>query len=142
MSLLDLHVEPQVSHDGPLYLGILEAGIGAGGMTLHLARATHAANMKSLRSLAKHDRHRKFGQKLPAVLKSMARYIAARFSREKACASTLSRHSPYNYQDDERRAIIHTVDFSSKHSKAAKEMVQGFRQGMYLGDIEFHVGGQ
>lgn len=142
MSLLDLHVEPQASHDGPPYLEILEAGTGAGGLTLHLARATHAANMKSLRSLAKHDRHRNFGQKLPAVLKNMARHIAARFFMEKAGASTSSQHSPYNHHDDERRAIIHSVDVSSKHSKAAKEMIQGFRQGMYLGDIEFHVGGQ
>lgn len=39
-----------------------------------------------------------------------------------------------------RRAIIHTLDISSKHSKHAKKIVEGFRGGMYSGNVDFHVG--
>ena len=39
-----------------------------------------------------------------------------------------------------RRAILHTLDISSKHSKHARKIVQGFRRGMYAGNVDFHVG--
>lgn len=39
-----------------------------------------------------------------------------------------------------RRAVIHTLDISSKHSKHAKKIVQGFRHGLYSGNVDFHVG--
>ena len=39
----------------------------------------------------------------------------------------------------ERRAVIHTVDVSSHNSNFAKRMVRGFRRGMYVGNIDFHV---
>lgn len=39
-----------------------------------------------------------------------------------------------------RRAIVHTLDISSKHSKHAKKIVQGFRHGLYAGNVDFHVG--
>jgi hypothetical protein len=39
-----------------------------------------------------------------------------------------------------RRAIIHTLDISSKHSQHAKKIVEGFRHGMYAGNVDFHVG--
>jgi tRNA (adenine57-N1/adenine58-N1)-methyltransferase len=39
-----------------------------------------------------------------------------------------------------RRAIVHTLDISSKHSKHAKKIVEGFRGGMYVGNVDFHVG--
>lgn len=41
---------------------------------------------------------------------------------------------------DNRRAIVHTLDISSKHSKHAKKIVGGFRGGMYAGSCDFHVG--
>lgn len=41
---------------------------------------------------------------------------------------------------DNRRAIIHTLDISSSHSKHAKKIVDGFRGGMYSGNVDFHVG--
>ena len=40
----------------------------------------------------------------------------------------------------QRGAIVHSLDISSKHSEHARKMVQGFRRGMYTGDIDFHVG--
>lgn len=39
-----------------------------------------------------------------------------------------------------RRAIIHTLDISSKHSQHARKIVQGFRHGLYAGNVDFHVG--
>lgn len=39
-----------------------------------------------------------------------------------------------------RRAIVHTLDISGKHSKHAKKTVEGFRGGMYSGNVDFHVG--
>ena len=41
---------------------------------------------------------------------------------------------------DNRKAIVHTIDISDTHSQAAKKIVQGFRQGMYARNVEFHVG--
>ena len=32
------------------------------------------------------------------------------------------------------------LDISSKHSKHAKKIVQGFRHGLYAGNVDFHVG--
>lgn len=38
------------------------------------------------------------------------------------------------------RALIHTVDESRKYSKHAIKIVGEFRQGLYLRDVQFHVG--
>ena len=42
--------------------------------------------------------------------------------------------------NDDRQAIIHTVDVSPKHSRHAERTVKGFRQGIYANNIVFHVG--
>lgn len=39
-----------------------------------------------------------------------------------------------------RRAVIHTLDTSSSHSKFAQSVVRGFRRGIYYHNIDFHVG--
>lgn len=39
-----------------------------------------------------------------------------------------------------RKAILHTLDISEKHSKHAQKTVKGFRNGMYSGNVDFHVG--
>jgi tRNA (adenine57-N1/adenine58-N1)-methyltransferase catalytic subunit len=39
-----------------------------------------------------------------------------------------------------RRAIVHTIDVSPKHSKHAQEtVVKGFKKGMYFHNVDFHV---
>ena len=40
----------------------------------------------------------------------------------------------------QRRAVIHTVDVSSRHSQHAAKCVKGFCRGLYFNDINFHVG--
>ncbi|KAL8939336.1 MAG: hypothetical protein Q9211_002790, partial [Gyalolechia sp. 1 TL-2023] len=108
ISLLDLHpdgLQSALCSDPPTQtLEILEAGTGHGALTLHLARAIHAANSGWERSTSGN------GQTLTP-------------------ASEL-----------EHRAIIHTVDESSRYSEHAVKIVSGFRRGMYMRDIEFHVG--
>ena len=49
-------------------------------------------------------------------------------------------HTASEAWKNNRRAIIHTLDISSKHSKHAKKIVEGFRGGMYSGNVDFHVG--
>lgn len=39
-----------------------------------------------------------------------------------------------------RKAIIHTLDISSRHSDHATKVVAGFRHGLYAGNVDFHVG--
>lgn len=49
-------------------------------------------------------------------------------------------HTSAEAWKNNRRAIVHTLDISSKHSKHAKKIVEGFRGGMYGGNVDFHVG--
>lgn len=39
-----------------------------------------------------------------------------------------------------RRAVVHTLDQSAAYSKHAQMTVKRFRQGMYWGNVDFHVG--
>ncbi|KAF2770031.1 hypothetical protein EJ03DRAFT_326941 [Teratosphaeria nubilosa] len=39
-----------------------------------------------------------------------------------------------------RRAVIHSIELSPKHSAHAEKVVQGFRHGMYYANVDFHVG--
>lgn len=38
-----------------------------------------------------------------------------------------------------RGAVLHTIDCNGSHSVTGKRTVKGFRRGMYLDNIEFHV---
>jgi tRNA (adenine57-N1/adenine58-N1)-methyltransferase len=125
VSLLDLHVDTPSGglHTEPP-LEILEAGTGHGALTLHLARAIHAANPPLPRT--------------PSYVSSQeeepedAVYLGESVSdlHESALASW----------KQSRRAIIQTLDISRKHSDFAKKVVEGFRHGMYAGNVDFHVG--
>ncbi|KAL8842420.1 MAG: hypothetical protein Q9170_000548 [Blastenia crenularia] len=44
------------------------------------------------------------------------------------------------FSKDKHQAIVHTVDVSSRYSKHAVETISGFRRGLYMRDIKFHVG--
>ncbi|KAL8973161.1 MAG: hypothetical protein Q9183_000124 [Haloplaca sp. 2 TL-2023] len=39
-----------------------------------------------------------------------------------------------------RRAVVHTIDVSSKYSTSATKTIDSFRRGMYMRDVDFHVG--
>ena len=46
----------------------------------------------------------------------------------------------YESWRSQRRAIIHSIDVSAKHSKHARKVVDEFRRGIYSHNIDFHVG--
>ncbi|KAF2625852.1 adenine-N(1)--methyltransferase, partial [Macroventuria anomochaeta] len=124
VSLLDIHVDTPSSalNDDPLF-EILEAGTGHGALTLHLARAIHAANPPL--------------PKTPDYTVNVEEPEDAVYLGESISdlqETTIESWKPC------RRAIVHTLDISSKHSKHAKKIVQGFRHGLYAGNVEFHVG--
>jgi tRNA (adenine57-N1/adenine58-N1)-methyltransferase len=124
VSLLDIHVDtPSGSPNTGPPLEILEAGTGHGALTLHLSRAVHAGN--------------------PPVPRTPS-YVTNEEEPEDAVylgESMLDlQESALSSWKQNRRAIIHTLDISSKHSVHAKKIVQGFRHGMYAGNVDFHVG--
>jgi len=114
VNLLDLH--PDVARDSKEKdsprLEILEAGTGHGGLTLHLARAIHAANPPS-----------------PSVPDSTNR------DQQNGSADHI-----YAAWKEERRAVIHSIDVKERYSKHARNIVRRFRRGMYFGNVDFHVG--
>ncbi|KAH7078317.1 S-adenosyl-L-methionine-dependent methyltransferase [Paraphoma chrysanthemicola] len=123
VSLLDIHVD---TPSDPLKtappLEILEAGTGHGALTLHLSRAIHAANPPL--------------PKAPPITQADdvedAVYLGDTMADLHLTASESWKSN--------RRAIVHTLDISSKHSKHAKKIVEGFRSGIYAQNIDFHVG--
>ncbi|KAF2819981.1 S-adenosyl-L-methionine-dependent methyltransferase [Ophiobolus disseminans] len=123
VSLLDLHVDTPFE---PLRteppLEILEAGTGHGALTLHLSRAVHAANTPLPR---------------PPPSPQEEEPEDAVYLGESMADLHLNASESWK---NNRRAIIHTLDISSKHSKHAKKIVEGFRGGMYSGNVDFHVG--
>lgn len=123
MSLLDLHVDtPSSSPNGNPLVEILEAGTGHGALTLHLARAIHAANppMPKLQNYASEQETED-----PVYLGESI--------------SDLQDANMENWRAN-RGAIVHTVDISGKHSKHARKIVGGFKHGMYAGSVDFYVG--
>ncbi|KAF1366112.1 S-adenosyl-L-methionine-dependent methyltransferase [Lizonia empirigonia] len=124
VSLLDIHVDtPSSALNEESPFEILEAGTGHGALTLHLARAIHAANPPLPRAP---DYAINVEEPEDAVYlgESISDLQETNVESWKSC----------------RRAIIHTLDISSKHSKHAKKIVQGFRHGLYAGNVDFHVG--
>jgi tRNA (adenine57-N1/adenine58-N1)-methyltransferase len=123
VSLLDIHVDtPSALLRTEPPLEILEAGTGHGALTLHLSRAIHAANLPR--------------PKPPPVAEQEEPEDAVYLGESMADLHITGSEA---WKKD-RRAIVHTLDISSKHSKHAKKIVEGFRGGMYGGNVDFHVG--
>lgn len=126
VSLLDIHVTPPSTDSTPEEppLELLEAGTGHGSLTLHLARAIHAAN-----SAQPH---------IPSIVTP----TSSPGGSEEAIESSVST----NLEDAQaawrksRRAILHTLDINEHHSNHARKVVRGFRKGLYAGNVDFHVG--
>lgn len=132
VSLLDLHIGPSEGvKEAPLE--ILEAGTGHGALTLYLARAIHGANAPSIceeGTTTSDDVICNETSDVPSEEKLQSTEVN----------SGAKAPSRYDHQNDQRQAVIHTIDVSPKHRKDARAIVKGFRQGMYLKNIEFHVG--
>ena len=120
---------PTTEDDAPLE--ILEAGTGHGALTLHLARAIHAANPRLLVEAKRDDP----STDADAPLSSGVDVSTSSLTPDvQVSGSEIEEHK------SQRKAVIHTLDISSRHSEHAKKVVARFRQGLYAGDVDFHVG--
>ncbi|KAF8471810.1 S-adenosyl-L-methionine-dependent methyltransferase, partial [Kalaharituber pfeilii] len=132
VSLLDLHVSPPpppgTDAPRPPRLEILEAGTGHGSLTIALSKAIHAANPPLPPSTSPPS---PFPPPPPASPDAVAVADAAHPTNPP---------SHHSIRNDPRNAIIHTVDVSAPHSEHARKVIAEFRRGMYLHNIDFHVG--
>lgn len=129
VSLLDLHPSRPGEDDGDEKvppLEIFEAGTGMGSLTLHLARAIHAANPP-----------------VPSSLR-MALCGAKIASDGLACPARPDLSPEHRAALDayaaQRRVVLHTLDNRLKHLNAAFKLVRDFRRALYLPSVDFHVG--
>lgn len=126
VSLLDINVTRPGEDDGPAEapFEVFEAGTGMGSLSLHIARALHAANPPVPAAL-----------RLALRSSPLARSVAGNvLDLDAASAALLAAYRA------SRRAVLHTLDRSGKHTRAAYKLVRHFRRAQYLADMDFHVG--
>ncbi|KAF7548245.1 hypothetical protein G7Z17_g7187 [Cylindrodendrum hubeiense] len=125
VSLLDLNLprpgEEDEDANAPPF-EIFEAGTGMGSLTLHLARALHAANPPTT----------------PALRNSLctAHYQLHDFGLD----LTPEDQAAFDSYRASRRAVLHTLDRNPKHSRAAHKLIRQFRRSLYFPTIDFHIG--
>ncbi|KAJ5570055.1 uncharacterized protein N7459_009485 [Penicillium hispanicum] len=135
VSLLDIHVNTPAAGEAQPPLEILESGTGHGSLTLHLARAIHAANTTPP----------------PRPSQSQIQFLEDRGERPgeedskwtedyQGSVNADTTQQQWDAWRAQRNAVIHTVDVSSKFSALAEKNVRGFRRGIYAGDVDFYVG--
>lgn len=105
---------------------IFEAGTGMGSLTLHIARAIHAANPPIPVPLRRAICEAKFRTKSDPSL--------TRVNLEPDMQEALDKYH------SSRRAVIHTLDQKPKHTHAAYKFIRNFRRAQYLPSIDFHIG--
>ncbi|KAG5932925.1 hypothetical protein E4U60_004871 [Claviceps pazoutovae] len=133
VSLLDLHPSRSSEEDckdeqgdtAPVF-EIFEAGTGMGSLTLHLARAIHAANPPLPASL-RHDI-------CEATIRRPDDPSPTRLNLDPAAEEAFDQYKA------SRRAVLHTLDNKPRHSQAAYKLIRNFRRAQYLPSIDFHVG--
>ena len=124
---------------------ILESGTGHGSLTLHLARAIQAANSNPP-PLPAESQIRYLQDRPHRPYEEGAAGAKTEFQKEKKRKSNAEEtdDDPIQKQWDDwrasRGAVIHTVDVSPKFSAHAEKIVNGFRRGIYAGNVDFYVG--
>lgn len=122
VSLLDLHPtrpgEDDGGEDDGDALEVFEAGTGMGSLTLHLARAVHAANA-------------------PVSPRLRRALCDATLAAPLAAAEDQAALDAYRAA---RRAVVHSLDCNAAHLAAAHRLVRNFRRAQYLGAVDFHGG--
>lgn len=120
MSLFDLH--PSATENDEK-IEVLEAGTGHGALTLHLSRAIHGANSQAPK---------------PAPVSEVAEDPS---TTENGSGEQLPESdNALEAWKASRKAVIHTIEISPKHSKHAAKIVAGYRHGLYADNVDFHVG--
>ncbi|KIE00776.1 tRNA (adenine-N(1)-)-methyltransferase, partial [Metarhizium majus ARSEF 297] len=129
VALLDLNPsrpgEDEDEENAPPF-EIFEAGTGMGSLTLHIARAIHAANPPLPPKLRRAICEARFRPKSNPSLTRVDLEPAAEHALDEYRAS--------------RRAILHTLDQKPKHTHAAYRLVRNFRRAQYLSSVDFHIG--
>ena len=126
VSLLDIHVAtPTASSRQDPPLEILESGTGHGALTLHLARAVHAANPPPP-SLAP----AKLDQKSPATTQDVLPQVSDTEDETRVV---------WKAYRASRRGIVHSVEVSPNYSAHAQKLIGQFCRGIYAPHIDFHV---
>ncbi|KAI4738936.1 adenine-N(1)--methyltransferase-like protein [Aureobasidium sp. EXF-12298] len=120
VSLFDLH--PSATENDEK-IEVLEAGTGHGALTLHLSRAIHGANSQAPK---------------PAPVSEVAEDPS---TTENGSGEQLPESdNALEAWKASRKAVIHTIEISPKHSKHAAKIVAGYRHGLYADNVDFHVG--
>jgi hypothetical protein len=127
----------------------LEAGTGHGSLTLHLARAIHAANsarptIPAPPRAPKALKRESCVEQDDSVTLTQEEVEAAAVVAEKKLQEAEIAHAKskavWDSWKSSRHGIIHTLDISGPNSKAAQKIVRGFKNGIYYGNVDFHIG--
>lgn len=123
---------PSPGQNSAAPLEILEAGTGHGSLTLHLARAIHAANTTPppfpLRSQVQNLDQETAGNKRKAPAEA-----------QKDTPQKDQVQQEWDSWRAQRGAVIHSVDIKPNFAKHAEKIVRGFRRGIYTGEVDFYV---
>lgn len=71
---------------------------------------------------------------------SLSLYLSRAISAFNSALPGTANAADYAEWRSRRKAVIHSIDVSEKHSKHARKVVQEFRRGIYAHNIDFHVG--
>jgi len=137
---LDIHVFPPTEANDPQTtdvppLEILESGTGHGSLTMHLARAIAAANPPPPPRVLS-DETQDESTTSPQASSMQDSSITTQPSAPASDTDTPTPQTTYPFT---RRAIIHSVELSGKHSRHARKIIRGFRQGLYTPHIDFYT---
>ena len=155
VAMMDIHPERpdegETAEEEPFE--VFEAGTGMGSLTLHIARALHAGNRGMTREMR--DALAAADIKRRNTANADSESEASEITSEPDIATesrpleslTLSRldvspelHDQFEAWQSSRRTVLHTLDRNPKHAREAYRFIRRFRRGMYLPDIDFHIG--
>lgn len=93
-----------------------------GSLTLHLARALHAAN--------------------PATTPALRNSLCTAHLKPYDFGLDLSPEdqAAFDSYRASRRAVLHTLDRNPKHSRAAHKLIRHYRRSLYFPTVDWHVG--
>lgn len=133
--MLDLHPDNLGPDSGNQpAIEILEAGTGHGALTLHLARAIHAAKVGAPSTIGQPESWPSLLQRVKSFAVGSLAYLIG--------GKAIGLYPGRSVTEQRRmgcHALVHTVDVSSKHSQHAAKIVKGFRRGMYARDVDFAI---
>jgi hypothetical protein len=127
----------------------LEAGTGHGSLTLHLARAIHAANSARppipspsipTKALRPENCLEADGSTTLSSEEVKEAEEVAEKEFQKAEVAFAESKAVWDSWKAKRHGIVHTLDISAPYSRAAQKIVRGFKNGIYYGNVDFHVG--